>query len=612
MARLRLLGVPVLTGCLALTLALGGAAREKSVSSEALEQGLRRSVGYLASDELAGRDTFSEGLTKASEYLARELRAAGVEPAGDNGSYFQTVDVAEVSATNRSRITVEAGGERRTFDHGAGFTLPDDAGARRTLTSRDLVFVGYGLFAPHLGHDDYAAAAVSGKVVVWLGGLPSTHAPDAYGGAAATRALFATEQKGAAASIGGEPFEAAAACAAKAAATSCSPGAGSIPSSPHPTASCATSGKSCGVPGAKSCGVHRGPGGASGAATFVTASRLDSAGPPRVTARDELLEFLFRGASVPYGELKRKVQRGEPLPAVTFAGVSITFDLDVRYEVLNTRRSRNVVALVEGSDPRLKHTYVAFGAHYDHLGVAAEPGVARAAPSTSCSLAPATPSGDAVFNGADDNASGTAALLALAQDFARGPRPRRSILFVWHTGEERGMWGSRFFADHPTVPLDVIVAHVNLDMVGRSHLDRPENVDRLFLVGSDWISSELHTAAVATNAGLPAPFELDFSMNSPADGGLAYYRSDHYSYASKGVPSVFITSGPHGDYHAASDTADKIDYAKLARVVDYAGALGLHLANLDRAPARDFAGPRAGVLSKARVGGTGGGTSCAR
>jgi len=141
--------------------------------------------------------------------------------------------------------------------------------------------------------------------------------------------------------------------------------------------------------------------------------------------------------------------------------------------------------------------------------------------------------------------------------------------------------------------------------------ERAENADKLFLVGSDWISSELHAAALGANAGLPRPFAFDFSMNSPADGGLAYYRSDHFSYASKGVPSVFITSGPHGDYHATSDTADKIDYAKLARVVEYAGALGSRLATLDRPPARDFAGPRAGVLSRPTATASGG-VSCSK
>jgi Zn-dependent M28 family amino/carboxypeptidase len=333
------------------------------------------------------------------------------------------------------------------------------------------------------------------------------------------------------------------------------------------------------------------------------------ASPPQATAGDELLEFLFHGASTPYAELKRKAAAGEPLPAVTFSNVSVTFDLDVRYETIATKRSRNVVAAVEGSDPQLRDTYVAFGAHYDHLGtVPAE--AAAPASSASCSQASAAPAGDRVFNGADDNASGTAAMLALAREFARGPKPRRSVLFVWHTGEERGLWGSQYYAGHPTVPFDAIVAHVNLDMVGRSYEDRPDNADKLFLVGSDWISSELHAAALEANTGLRRPFAFDFSMNSPSGGGLAYYRSDHYSYASKGVPSVFITSGPHSDYHAASDTADKIDYAKLARVVEYAGALGSRLANLDRPPARDFAGPRAGVLSRPTVAGGSGGVSC--
>jgi hypothetical protein len=334
MARFRSLGALVLTGGLTLTLTLAGAARESSRSRAALEQELKRSVVYLASDELGGRDTFSEGLTKASEYLAAELEAAGVRPAGDGGSYFQTVSIDDVRATNRSTITVEVRGERRTFEQGAGFVLPDDVGAKRTFTSRDLVFVGYGLFAPHLDYDDYASRSVAGKVAVWLGGLPASHPADAYGGSAATRAVYATEQKRAAASIGGELSAAAASCAAKAAANSCSSSAGKGSCSASSAASCKTSGKSCSAPGQRACATHGGADDASG--TFATASRLDAATPPHVTARDELFEFLFRGASVPYGELERRAEAGEPLPAVTFENVSVTFNLDVRYEVVRT------------------------------------------------------------------------------------------------------------------------------------------------------------------------------------------------------------------------------------------------------------------------------------
>jgi hypothetical protein len=603
MTRFKRLGALALAGCLTPTLPFAGLAGETSSAGRDLERDLTRWVGHLASDELGGRETFSDGLVRASEYLAGELEAASVLPAGDGGSYFQTVAVNEVRATNRSTITVEAGGMRRTFEHGAEVTVPDDVGPERTFTSRDLVFAGYGLYAPHLGHDDYAGKSVAGKVVVWLGGVPSAHDAGAYGGSTATRALYATEQKRAAASIGGGASNSRASCAAHASPTSCSASAQKSPSSASSAHSCGASAKSCPLPGSKSCGMHGHARGGSGGATFFTASRLDLAVAPQVTAGDELLEFLFSGASVPYREVKRKADAGDPLPAVTFRDVSISFALDVRYEIVGRKRSRNVVAVVGGSDPRLKNTYIAFGAHYDHLGAAPDVAASasgHASSSPSCPQAPAASGGDTVFNGADDNASGTAALLALAKAYARGSRPLRSVLFVWHTGEERGLWGSRFFADHPTVPLEAIVAHVNLDMVGRNHHDRAENADTLLLVGSDWISSEVHATAVEANAALRRPFALDFSMNSPSDPGLAYYRSDHYSYAAKGIPSVFITTGPHADYHALSDTADKIDYGKLARVVEYASELGSRLANMTRAPERDFAGARAGVRSQVR------------
>jgi hypothetical protein len=575
MAGFKRFGALVLAGCFTLTFSVAGSAGGD------LERDLTRWVGYLASPAMGGRDTFSEGLVRASDYLASELASAGVRPAAADGSYFQTVTVDEVRATNRSSVTIEAGGARRTFEQGAGFTVPDGVGAKRTFTSNDLVFAGYGLYAPHVGHDDYAGRSVAGKVAVWLGGVPAAHAAEAYGGSLATRAVYATEQRRAVASIGGaSPASGGtASCSASAAASKCG---ASQPSS----SCCKASAKSCSA-GASSCAEH---GEKAGEGTFLTSARLDQPSAPQVTAGDDLLAFLFRGASVPYAELKRMAAAGERLPAVTFRDVSITFNIDVRYETVGSRRSRNVVALVEGSDPKLKSTYVAFGAHFDHLGTAAD--------------------GGAIFHGADDNASGTAALLALAKAYARGPRPLRSVLFVWHTGEERGLWGSRFFADHPTVALDSIVAHVNLDMVGRDFQDRTESADTLFLVGSDWISSEIHATAVEANAALRRPFALDFSMNAPSDPGLAYYRSDHYSYAAKGIPSIFVTTGPHGDYHAPSDTADKINYAKLARVVEYAHAIGTRLANLTRAPIRDFAGPRAGVLSQVRVAGAGTAPSC--
>src|SRR5262249_18040035 len=138
---------------------------------------------------------------------------------------------------------------------------------------------------------------------------------------------------------------------------------------------------------------------------------------------------------------------------------------------------------------------------------------------------------DRIWNGADDDGSGTVAVMALAKAFAEGPRPKRSTIFVWHVGEERGLWGSRYFADYPTVPMKEIVTQLNIDMIGRNRDDKTSEANTVYLVGSDRISTELHTLNRAANASLPKPLTLDYEYNDPTDLEQLYYRSDHYSYA---------------------------------------------------------------------------------
>ena len=156
--------------------------------------------------------------------------------------------------------------------------------------------------------------------------------------------------------------------------------------------------------------------------------------------------------------------------------------------------------------------------------------------------------------------------MALARAFAQGPRPKRSLLFVWHAGEERGLYGSRYFADYPTVPLDRIVAQLNIDMIGRNRDDKTSEANTVYLVGSDRISSELHQINRDANQALQPPLKLDYEMNDPSDPEQVYYRSDHYSYAAKGIPIIFFTTGLHPDYHANTDEVSKIEFAKMTRV----------------------------------------------
>jgi Zn-dependent M28 family amino/carboxypeptidase len=334
---------------------------------------------------------------------------------------------------------------------------------------------------------------------------------------------------------------------------------------------------------------------------FTTVQRLDTPLPPNVSANDAFFTFLFSQSPVKYDQLQRQAAAREPLPAFRLSGVTITFNVDADYQIVRTQLTANIVGVVEGRDPQLKNSYVAFGAHYDHVGYA-EGEVTRGDGGARRAGAPGrvTPGAedDRVWNGADDDGSGTVAIMALAKAFAEGPRPKRSLIFVWHAGEERGLWGSRYFADYPTVPIDEVVAQLNIDMIGRNRDDKASEANTVYLVGSDRISTELHTINRAANAAMPKPLTLDYEFNDPTDLEQLYYRSDHYSYAAKGIPIIFFTTGLHPDYHANTDEVSKIEFDKMTRITQMVYETGLRLANLDHAPVRDNLGPRAGRLTQ--------------
>jgi hypothetical protein len=523
---------------------------------------LREWLTYIASDELQGRDTFSAGLGLAASYIEAHLREWGVKPAGDNGGYLQTVRVVGVKSTTHSTVTVDVGGERRTFTDDA-VRFPRNAGANQRVTVNRVEFLGYGLDAPQASHQDYEGHDVRGAAVVWLGSAGPAGVDPALGRLLNGRNRYATDERFAAAVISATP-EPRTGRGGRAAAAPAQPAGGR---------------------------------GAMPVADFTTAERLDHVVPPRVTGNDAFLEFLFSRAQVKYPDLKRKADAREPLPSFRLDGVTLTFDINTDYEVVRTQLTQNVVAIVEGSDPELKQTYVAFGAHYDHVGyaegeaVSGPDGVRRiGAPGF---VTPGAEN-DRIWNGADDDGSGTVTLMALARAYELGPRPKRSMLFVWHAGEERGLWGSRYFVDHPTVELARVVAQLNVDMIGRNRDDKASEGNTVYLVGSDRISTELDQVARAANDGLLRPLHLNYELNDPFEPEQSYTRSDHYSYASRGIPVIFFHNGHHPDYHANTDEVPKIQFDKMARIAELIYATGVRLGNLDHAPVRDRQGARTG------------------
>ena len=545
---------------------------------------LKEWLTYLASDELQGRQVYTEGLGLAAAYIADHLKEWGLKPLGDDGSYFQTVKVVGVKTTSRSAVTVEVNGQSRTFKDGEGITFPRSMGGKQTVTSNDIVFAGYGLQIPAAKIDDYATVDPKGKVVIWLGSSgPKNVGPESR------RLLFARPRlaidKGAAAVIGPPTFGL---FGGRGRGGQTPPAEGS----PSPSSGQGRGGQPAGS----------GRGAAAQDVDFTTAQRYDARVTPALSAQDDFFEFLFSASDMKYSELKDLVAKQEPLPTFALKGVKLTVDVDADYTVANTRLTRNVVGVVEGTDSKLRGTYVAFGAHYDHIGYQqAAPGAGggrggggTAAGGCVGQTRPTPRPDDVVNNGADDDGSGTVALMGLARAFALGQRPKRSLLFVWHTAEEGGLLGSRYNADYPVVPLDSIVATLNIDMVGRNRCDDPAEANKVYLVGSDRISTELHNLSEDANASLAKPMTLDYELNDPADPESIYTRSDHYSYASKGIPIIFYTTGLHRDYHYLTDEVDKIEFDKLAHITQLVYATGQRVANLSHVPVRDNKGPRVG------------------
>ena len=542
----------------AIAAALGiGAVQAAGGRSSIAAADLKEWLTYIASDELEGRAVFTEGLGLAAGYIQDHLRSWGVKPAGDPGAYLQTVRVRGVKATSRSTVTVRVGGESRTFKDGEGIRFPRNAGAKRTLTLNRVEFAGYGLDAPGTDHMDFRGRNVEGAAVVFLGtDGPGGMDRQVYRRLVSSRSRHATDELRALATIG---------------------------PSPEPGDASRTGG-----PGSS------GGGRSTVAPDFTTTQRLDLPIAPAVSGDDAFFEFLFSKAPVRYDELKRRATGQTALPTFRLDGVSLTFNVDVDYTVVRTQLTQNVVAIVEGSDPQLKSSYVAFGAHYDHVGYAeAELGADGRRPSPPGRVTPGA-ADDRIWNGADDDGSGTVALMALARAFEQGPRPKRSLLFVWHAGEERGLYGSRYFVDYPTVPLDKIVAQLNIDMIGRNRDNQKSESNTVYVVGSDRISSELHQVNREANQALQPPLTLDYELNDAADLEQIYYRSDHYSYAAKGIPIIFFFTGLHPDYHANTDDVSKIEFPKLTRIVQLVYETGWRVANLDHPPVRDHKGPRAG------------------
>jgi Peptidase family M28 len=284
---------------------------------------------------------------------------------------------------------------------------------------------------------------------------------------------------------------------------------------------------------------------------------------PMLTLGPDLAEGLLAAAGMDLKNILESVSCKQNLqPRKLDLSAKMTVSLQ-----LTRTTTQNVAAILEGTDPKLKNEYVVFSAHYDHLKTG--------------------PSGE-IYPGADDDGSGTTAVLTIAHAMSL-ERPKRSVLVMFHAGEELGLLGSQYNTDYaPVVPLDKMVTDLNIDMIGRSkppgdreledeHLT---DANTVYLVGSDRISQELHQISEETNSQFQK-LKLDYHYNDPNNPERIYFRSDHWNYAKHGVPIIFYFDGTHVDYHRPTDTVDKIDFAKMTKITRLVFETGWRIANLD-------------------------------
>jgi hypothetical protein len=485
-------------------------------SGTGVAEALRRDLHAFADDSMRGRKTGTVDAERAARFLVDRVRALGLEPAGDS-LYVQRVPLQREIFTAATRIAVQdRAGASTPLRIGRDIAPLLDLGAgvpptRRTAEG-ELVFVGYGITSGK--REDFAGLDLEGKVVVVVNGAPP-------GVDSATRARLESQ------AVIGDRL------------------ARIIPHRPAAVILLVT--------------------GASRALFDELAPSLDGS----IAARSTGEEIPEPERTIPMIMLGTPVA-GSPLLPAGWPADDRAQALGRRFTArIEQRRAPvtayNVVAVVRGSDPALSATYVAYGAHYDHIGVVPAAG------------------GDSIANGADDDGSGSVSLLAIARALQEAPvKPKRSTLFVWHVGEEQGLLGSSWFVDHPTVPIDSIVAQLNADMIGRNAPDLMYTVGPRAAPNAQ--SRRLGAIVDSVNAAQPRPFAIDRSMDSPSHPEHIYERSDHFNYARKGIPIVFFTTGLHDDYHKVGDEPAKIDYEKMARVQKLLLDVGTAVGNSVRRP----------------------------
>jgi hypothetical protein len=527
--------------------AVGVAAEERAPQNESIRQDdLRADLFFLAGDSLRGRLTGTEENRASADFIRSRFERMGLKGAGPNNTYFQpynlmTATIRESVPMNGLEITAADGGTRH-LSLGQEF-YPHRFSASGSATG-SVVFVGFGISAPHLGYDDYNGD-LKGKVVLALDHEPGERDPNSpFDGvvtsepSTAWRKALAAQEKGAVAVLFVSD-------------------------------------------------VHNHPGAASFEATartywpeqpprilnYMLAAWADRIHIPVAQISPALAASLVAGTNRTLDELAKSAETSRGLTPMALPGGKVLMHTAVDRHIVP---DRNVVALLEGGDPRLKNEWVIVSAHYDHNGADATQ----------------------IFNGADDNGSGVVALIEIAEAYALaakdGRRPKRSVLFAAWNSEERGLLGAWAYTEQPLAPLSTIAAVLNMDMIGRNEeipIGGGQRFAGLEVQTAESNSNALNLMAFSKVPDITAVVEranggigLDLKKRYDNNSSNLVRRSDQWPFLQRGVPAMGFITGLHPDYHTQYDRPEKINYVKMEKIARLVHQVSWDIANSDARP----------------------------
>ncbi len=498
-------------------------------------EALRAHMQFLSDDLLEGREAGSRGYDVAALYAANYFASLGLKPAGDEGSYWQNVPLLKITRDAAgAQMALIRDGRRQQLTYAEDFIVTSSSAHEESDVTAPMVFVGWGVEAPEFGVNSYENIDVEGKIVVLFGGGPPQLPAEerAHFGSGATKAALAAS-KGAVGMI-----------------SIYTPAFEQIYSFERLAALSDRSGMTWISPDGEAHAAH----------PEIRASAVMA---------PEATQQLFDGADAAYADLRNAAAAGDAMPSFDLLGEA-TLAQRTRHQQVS---SPNVAAMLEGGDPDLKDEYVVYTAHLDHDGYGPEV------------------DGDNLYNGAVDNASGSSVVLDIARAFVEAEKkPRRSVIFLLVTAEEKGLRGAGYFAHHPTAPIENIVANINSDGV-MMFFDFAD----VLAFGDTHSTIKAHLTKIADLMGLGV-------MADPYPEQGFFTRSDHYRFVQQGVPSVFMllgftaTDGTNAGeqafqtylgqhYHKPSDDlAQPFDYVAGAKFVEFQYRLGESIANADERP----------------------------